>query len=47
MYEIYYYNQEIYYLQGRYNTLKEAKAHYNECYKGFISKGDRIYKKYK
>ena len=47
MVETYYYNQGSIYLQGRYNTLKEAKEHFNETRKGYIKKGDKVYKRYK
>lgn len=47
MYEIYYYNQGVYYYQSSFATLKAAREHYCEKYKGFIRKGDHICKRYK
>lgn len=47
MYEIYYYNQGVYYYQSSFATLKAAREHYCEKYKGYIKKGDRICKRYK
>lgn len=47
MFEIYYYNQGVYHFQGSYETLKEAKEHFNAAYKGYIKKGEKVYKRYK
>lgn len=47
MYQIYYYNDGVYNYQKSYATLSAAKAAYNENYKGYIKKGERICKRYK
>lgn len=46
MYEIYYYNQGVYQFQKNCSSYKEAKEKYNESYKGYIKKGNRILKRY-
>lgn len=47
MYQIYYYNDGVYNYQKSYATLSAAKAAYNENYKGYIKRGERICKRYK
>lgn len=47
MYEIYYFNQGVYYYQSSFATLKAAREHYCEKYKGYIKKGGSICKRYK
>lgn len=47
MYQIYYYNDGVYHYQKSYATLSKAKAAYNENYKGYIKKNERICKRYK
>lgn len=46
---VYYYSEsdKTYHQQGTYNSLKEAKEHYNEDRKGYIKlENDRIAKRY-
>lgn len=48
MYEIYYYDAsaDVFTFQSRFNTLKDAKASYNEDRKGYIKCGERVLKRY-
>lgn len=46
MYEIYYYSQGVYNYQKSCSSLKDAKEKYNESYRGYIKKGNRILKRY-
>jgi len=46
-YDIYYFMDNVYYLQKGYSSFKMAKKMYDEDLKGYIKCGDRILKRYR